>query len=123
MTIQLKRIYEEPTDNDGIRVLVDRLWPRGVSKDQAKLDVWLKDIGPSHELRKWFKHDPVKFPEFTKKYQTELKSGEQNKAFKQLVEIVENNDQRITLLFASKEEKYNHVTILKEILDEVVEAF
>ena len=68
MNIKIKRIYDEPTKDDGKRVLVDRLWPRGISKDRAKIDLWAKDIAPSHELRKWFNHDPDKWIEFEEKY-------------------------------------------------------
>lgn len=117
MSVQMKRIYEDPSEDDGIRILVDRLWPRGVSKKKAKLDLWLKEIGPSHELRKWFNHHPAKFLDFKKKYQKELTSGEQNKALKKLVAIVQNNDQNITLLFATKEENYNHVVVLLDRLN------
>lgn len=116
MSIQMKRIYEESANNEGVRILVDRLWPRGVSKEKANLDFWLKEIGPSHELRKWFSHDPKKFPDFKKKYLDELTSGEQYNALQQLKEIVNNENQDIILLFASKEETYNHVAILKEML-------
>lgn len=121
MKINLKRIYKDPLKSDGIRILVDRLWPRGISKKQAKLDHWLKEIGPSHELRKWFKHDPSKFPVFKKKYQIELLKGEQYKAFQRLKKIIEEKDQNITLLFASKEENYNHTVVLKEMLNSVKE--
>jgi len=119
MAIQLKRIYESSAEDDGIRILVDRLWPRGVSKEKAKLDYWLKDIGPSHELRKWFNHDPDKFSDFKKRYQAELESGEQNKALKKLKAIVtEHKDQKnITLLFATREVSFNHVVVLLEILN------
>lgn len=116
MSVKIKRIYETPAADDGIRILVDRLWPRGVTKKKAKLDFWLKEIGPSHELRKWFNHDQAKFPVFKKKYQEELTNGEQYQALQQLKEIVNNKDQHVTLLFASKEENYNHVVVLKEVL-------
>ena len=77
MKINLKRIYEEPTKEDGIRVLVDRLWPRGLTKQKANIDLWLKDIAPSTELRKWFGHDPEKWKEFRKRYQKELKENKE----------------------------------------------
>lgn len=116
MVVKMKRIYEEATEEDGIRILVDRLWPRGVSKERARLDYWLKDIGPSHELRKWFSHDPVKFEEFKERYIEELSSGEQAEALAILKTIVKDNQQQITLLFAAKNEKQNQVHVLKRIL-------
>ena len=73
MAVRIKRIYDSPATSDGFRVLVDRLWPRGVSKEKAAVDLWLKDIAPSTELRKWFAHDPEKWPEFQKRYLRELK--------------------------------------------------
>src|SRR6478735_3785872 len=74
---KLKRVYEEPSPEDGLRVLVERLWPRGVSKERAELDLWLKDVAPSPELRKWFSHDPAKFKEFQERYAAELKEGKE----------------------------------------------
>lgn len=117
MTIYVKRIYEKAAKDDGIRILVDRLWPRGVSKENAKLDEWLKEIGPSTELRKWFNHESDKFAEFKKRYKNELKSGDQQKAFEKLTKIVEDHDQQITLLFGAKNEKENQAVVLKEILN------
>lgn len=118
MDIKVKRIYEQVSKDDGVRILVDRLWPRGVSKEEANLDHWLKDIGPSSELRKWFNHDPEKFNEFSKKYKLELQENEaQKEAFEQLTSILESGDKSFTLLFSAKEEKYNHVQILKSLLE------
>ena len=77
MKVNLKRVYEKPAKEDGIRVLVDRLWPRGLTKQKAKIDLWLKDIAPSNELRKWFGHDPEKWKEFRKRYQKELKENKE----------------------------------------------
>jgi uncharacterized protein YeaO (DUF488 family) len=77
MEINLKRVYENPTKEDGIRVLVDRLWPRGLTKQKAKIDLWLKDIAPSTGLRKWFGHDPEKWKEFRKRYRKELKKNKE----------------------------------------------
>ncbi|MFA1821774.1 DUF488 domain-containing protein [Virgibacillus oceani] len=117
MPVQIKRIYEEKNNDDGIRVLVDRVWPRGMSKADAGLDEWIKEIGPSSNLRKWFNHDPEKFAEFKKKYKDELQSGEQKKALDQLKDIIKKHRKDVTLLFGSKEEKYNQAAVLKEILD------
>ena len=111
-----KRIYEEPLKNDGYRVLVDRLWPRGVSKEKAQLDEWLKEIAPSTELRKWFDHDADKFDEFTKRYKGELTDREE--AVDYLFDMV--TKQQVTLLYATKDEKYNHAKVLKDFLEEQV---
>jgi uncharacterized protein YeaO (DUF488 family) len=75
MIIGLKRVYEEPLESDGTRILVDRLWPRGLTKEKAKVDVWLKDIAPTTELRKWFNHEPDKWPEFKKRYRAEINNN------------------------------------------------
>jgi len=112
--IQVKRIYEDREKAEGKRILVDRLWPRGVSKEKANLDLWLKEVGPSNDLRKWFQHDSGKFAEFKKRYLSELEEGSQKEALERLKEEVNN---KTTLLTAAKEMKYNHVQILKEILE------
>lgn len=110
MKIQLKRIYEEPDEKDGYRILVDRLWPRGVSKEKAHLDLWLKDIAPSTELRKWFNHDPDKWNQFQKKYLKELK--ENKEAVDTLKEHLKKGT--ITLLYAAKDEAHNEAEVLKD---------
>jgi len=112
-SIRIKRIYEEVYDQDGHRILIDRLWPRGVSKEEAKLDDWKKEIAPSEKLRKWFDHDPDKFEEFSKKYKEELKSKSEN--INSIREIAKEH--RVTLLFGAKDEKHNHAIILKEVLE------
>jgi uncharacterized protein YeaO (DUF488 family) len=112
--IKVKRIYEKAEDTDGFRVLVDRLWPRGVKKEEAKLDLWLKDIAPSDELRKWFGHDPTKWEEFKKRYKTEL--SPKRKLLDNLVEDAQGKD--ITLLYASRETEHNNVIVLKDVLEE-----
>ncbi|ASK62019.1 hypothetical protein CFK37_07525 [Virgibacillus phasianinus] len=117
MPVQMKRIYEDQEDSDGIRVLVDRVWPRGMSKEDAKLDHWIKEVGPSSDLRKWFGHDPDKFNEFKQKYKKELEDGDQHKALEELKEITKKHNKNVTILYASKEEKYNQASVLKEILD------
>lgn len=116
MGVKVKRIYEKVGEGDGLRVLVDRLWPRGVSKEKAKLDYWLKELGPSTELRMWFGHDPKKFEEFRKKYNKELQHGDKQKELKKLQAIAKENDHNITLLFSARNEEHNHVRILEEIL-------
>jgi len=112
-SFQIKRIYEEPADDEGYRVLVDRLWPRGVSKEDAQLDDWMKKITPSPELRKWFDHDPDKFEEFKKRYEHELASKDE--PVQKLLDIAEN--QKVTLLYAAKDETHNHAIVLKEFLE------
>jgi len=112
--IKLKRVYEQADDSDGFRVLVDRLWPRGVSKEEAKLNEWLRDIAPSDELRKWFGHDHDKWSEFERRYREELASKEE--LVNKLIEDAKGED--ITLLYASRETKYNNVVVLKNVLEE-----
>jgi|SRR5690554_2649851 len=111
-TVEIKRIYEAPSKNDGYRVLVDRIWPRGVSKEEAKLDVWIKEIAPSTELRKWFDHKPERFEKFKAKYRDELnsKDGELNK----LRAIMKSK--KLTLLYGAKNEEINQAVVLKELL-------
>lgn len=113
MTVYIKRVYDEPAVNDGFRVLVDRLWPRGVSRDKAKLSAWLKEIGPSNELRKWFGHDPAKFGEFKKRYQKELAA---NSAFTELEKIVKEN-QTVTLLYSAHDTEHNQAVVVKDYLE------
>ncbi|KAB8125894.1 DUF488 family protein [Gracilibacillus oryzae] len=116
--MQIKRVYEIAKEEDNVRILVDRIWPRGISKEKAYLNDWLKELGPSHELRKWFAHDPDKFDEFRKKYLHELeKDEEKREAFQQLRNYYEANNGNITLVFAAKEMEYNHVNVLKEKLE------
>ena len=111
MQIRLKRAYEKPGPQDGTRVLVDRLWPRGISKDEAGIDVWLKEIAPSNGLRKWFGHDPDKWEEFKRRYYCELNTHG-NEAVTKLAEIARKG--RVTLVFAAKNESFNNAQALKE---------
>lgn len=111
--INIKRIYEKAERGDGFRLLVDRLWPRGVSKDRAKLDLWLKEIAPSNALRKWFHHDPKKWPEFQKRYKAELKGN--GEAVQKLKEIVKKN-KTVTLLYAASDMEHNEAVVLKNII-------
>jgi len=111
--IATKRIYEDPANNDGYRALVDRIWPRGVSKEKAKLDEWMKEIAPSDELRKWFDHDPDKFDEFKKRYIKELE--DKSDLIKQLVE--KSEEKKVTLLYGAKDEQHNQAVVLKELLE------
>jgi uncharacterized protein YeaO (DUF488 family) len=110
--IKIKRIYNPPSKEDGFRILIDRLWPRGLSKEKAKIDLWLKEIAPSDQLRKWYGHDPKKWTEFRKKYFNELKDKDE------LVNLIARklNEETITFLYSSKEEKINNAVALKEYL-------
>ncbi|WP_432374637.1 DUF488 domain-containing protein [Lactiplantibacillus pentosus] len=115
MQLKLERIYTKPVDTDGYRLLVDRLWPRGISKVNAQLDDWVKEIGPSTELRKWFNHDPEKYPEFVKKYQAELDANPITTDFiRQVAEQLAK--QPVILLFGAKDETHNQAVVLQEYL-------
>jgi uncharacterized protein YeaO (DUF488 family) len=114
MSIRLKRAYDAPAANDGYRVLVDRLWPRGISKEDLGIDLWLKEIAPSDDLRKWFGHDPEKWDEFRKRYFKEL--DDQTDEVKQLADQVKQG--RVTLVFAAKDEEFNNAVALKEFLQQ-----
>nr|WP_244972278.1 DUF488 family protein [Mammaliicoccus lentus] len=116
VSCDINRIYED-YNKDNVRVLVDRVWPRGVSKEKANLDHWIKEIAPSDSLRKWFGHDPEKFDSFKKKYKEELKSGEQKEALDQLKDIYKENNGNVVLLYGAKDEKHNQAVVLKEFLD------
>ncbi|MCF7982532.1 MAG: DUF488 domain-containing protein [Pseudomonadales bacterium] len=113
MTIKIKRAYEKPDKEDGIRILVDRLWPRGLTKEKANIDIWLKDIAPSTELRKWFGHDPKKWNEFKKRYQSELKEHEES------VSILKAQLKKgtVTLVYAAKDEEHNEALYLKDLFN------
>lgn len=112
-----KRIYETPSETDGFRILVDRLWPRGIKKEKADINLWAKEIAPSNELRKWFSHDPEKYDEFKELYTKELNSNPQSQEFKDLY-LQKIKDLNVTLLYAAKDEKYNNAVVLKDWLDE-----
>ncbi|MDN5656557.1 DUF488 domain-containing protein [Brevibacterium sandarakinum] len=114
--VQVRRIYDDPVNSDGTRILVDRIWPRGISKDKAALDDWLKDLAPSTDLRKWYSHDPDKFDEFSRRYQEELDDDDHAEALTQLKEYAQKN--KLTLLTASKRDDISDATVLKKVLDE-----
>lgn len=115
MEIKIERIYTKPADLNGYRILVDRLWPRGISKVNAHLDEWLKEVGPTTELRKWFNHDVAKYPEFKNRYLTELKK---NPAYQDLLNTVREQlqNQNVILLFGAKDLQHNQAVVLKEQL-------
>ena len=112
--IKLKRAYAPVEENDGCRVLVDRLWPRGVGKQELNHDYWLKELAPSNKLRKWFDHDPTKFEEFRNRYLQELRN---NKQVKKLVSICQEHE-TVTLVYAAKDEEHNNAVALKAFLQE-----
>lgn len=114
--LTIKRIYEEPTKKDGYRVLVDRLWPRGVKIEHAKLDDWLKELAPSSELRIWFAHDPKKWKDFQAKYIIELKS---NESVEKHLPIFRTKT-CVTLLIAAKDTEHNHAKVLKSYLEKII---
>lgn len=113
-TINIKRVYDDKSKDDGYRVFIDRLWPRGVSKDEAHFDEWLKELAPSTELRKWFDHKPERFDEFSKRYKKEIQDH------KEEIDKLRNiaKSQKITLLFAAKNAEMNNAVVIKEILEE-----
>lgn len=113
--IQIKRIYDEPEEQDGYRILVDRLWPRGMTKERAHLDEWNKEVAPSDELRKWFGHKMENFEEFSRKYKAELKDkGEELQRIRELAE-----DKMVTLLYAARDTEVNHARVLLEVLEKL----
>ena len=114
-SIRTKRIYEVPDVNDGIRILVDRLWPRGIKKESAEVKAWEKEIAPSNELRKWFNHDPEKYPEFRRKYMEELDASEDAEKLLEFVKEHIKSD-NITLLYAAKDEEHNNALVLMDWL-------
>src|SRR5690242_5857794 len=113
MNIKLKRVYEKPDKDDGFRILVDRLWPRGLTKKRAAVDLWLKEVAPSTELRKWFGHDPAKWKQFQERYRKELRAGNDAIGF-----LKEKSKQgTITLLYGARDEEHNEALVLKTLLD------
>lgn len=113
MSIRLKRAYDEAASSDGRRILVDRLWPRGVSKEKAAIDDWPKEIAPSGELRKWFDHDREKWNEFRKRYRKELKDHSEE------LERIRGCASKgtVTLVYAAKDEKHNHALVLRDVIE------
>lgn len=114
MQIQVKRIYESAADDDGYRVLIDRMWPRGMAKRNAKLDAWHKDLAPSSELRRWFGHDRERWADFYKAYEKELDNSDPE-LFKELSQHAENEG--LTLLFAARDTECNNAVVLKHYLE------
>ncbi|PFG02809.1 DUF488 domain-containing protein [Bacillus sp. es.036] len=117
MSVILRRIYAEDPPVDGTRILIDRVWPRGISKEKAKLDDWMKEIAPSSSLRKWFEHDPDKFEDFKKAYQNEINESEMAQMKLQELKKMATNE-RLVLLFGAKDMTHNHAVVLKEMIEE-----
>lgn len=117
-TIRLRRIYDEPEKDEGTRVLVDRVWPRGISRDAADLDHWFKELAPSTELRKWFGHDPKLWAAFKQKYRQELEDDDKREKLKELVELAASGP--LTLLFGAKDTEHNQAVVLHEVLEEML---
>ena len=111
--IVIKRVYEPKSTADGYRVLVDRLWPRGVSKEKAALDLWMKDIGPSTELRQWFGHDSARWAGFQKKYRTELKN--KIEMLDKLKKLAKQHD-RLTLLYGARDQEHNEAVVIASLV-------
>ncbi|MFW6059238.1 MAG: DUF488 domain-containing protein [Phycisphaeraceae bacterium] len=112
--IQVKRVYEAPAKGDGLRVLVDRVWPRGMKKESAQIDRWLKEVAPSMELRKWFGHDPAKWREFKQRYHAELR--ERKETLRELLDEVKQRGGALTLVYSAKDEQHNNAVALREYL-------
>jgi uncharacterized protein YeaO (DUF488 family) len=112
---QVKRVYEKPDESDGLRILVDRLWPRGLTKEEAKIDKWLKDIAPSNDLRKWFAHRGERWQEFKRRYLEEVKDTKE--LLIQLKEL--ENNKKITLLYAAKDKERNNAQALLEFINKI----
>lgn len=113
MVINIKRVYETPETSDGNRILIDRLWPRGLTKEKADIYLWLKEIAPSSDLRKWFGHDPVKWEEFKKKYHAELKANKQ--VMQKLISEIKKEN--VTLVYGARDEEHNDAVVLKQYLE------
>lgn len=111
--LKIKRVYDPPSDDDGKRILIDRLWPRGLSKDEAQIDEWAKNVAPSTRLRKWFSHDPGKWGEFRQRFFAELDAEQEG--VDSIIAVARKGT--VTLLYGSKEERYNNAVALKELLD------
>ncbi|HTZ27130.1 MAG TPA: DUF488 domain-containing protein [Streptosporangiaceae bacterium] len=114
MDVRVRRVYEQPSPDDGARLLVDRLWPRGLSKANARLDEWVKDVAPSDELRRWYGHDPERFAEFRRRYESELREPGRAKALARLAEVASRGT--ATLLTATKDAEHSQAAVLAVLL-------
>jgi len=117
--LRVKRVYESKEAGDGTRILVDRLWPRGLRSEQAALDEWMKDVAPSDELRKWFAHDPAKWTEFKRKYTQGLAAPEKAALLKRIAKLAESGN--VTLVYAAKDTEHNNARVLEELIARAAE--
>src|SRR5690242_9416790 len=115
--VRIKRAYEAPDKSDGMRILVDRVWPRGMKKDKLQTTLWLKDAAPSDELRKWFDHDPAKWEEFRRRYLNELERPQAREMLNQLARTARKST--VTLVYSAKDERHNQALVLKEAIDQL----
>jgi uncharacterized protein YeaO (DUF488 family) len=120
MKIKIKRIYENYSFQDGFRILVDRLWPRGIKKEKAKIDLWFKEVAPSNKLRKWFGHDVLKWEEFKKRYKDEIKQNKES--LKKLIDIIKDK-KIVTLVYSAKDKEHNNAIVLKDVLERYVKIY
>lgn len=118
--IAIKRAYDPPSRSDGIRVLVDRLWPRGLRKPDLRLSQWMKEVAPSNGLRRFFGHDPARWQEFRKRYLTELESAEMAQPVAELVKLARR--EKLTLVYGAKDQVHNHTIVLKELLERKLQS-
>lgn len=118
MSFALKRAYEPPSEKDGRRVLVDRVWPRGVSKEALQLDAWYRDLAPSTQLRKWFGHDPERWPDFKKRYSAELRRPELRERLQELAALGKRG--KVTLVFGARDEEHNQAIVLRDVLKRLI---
>jgi uncharacterized protein YeaO (DUF488 family) len=115
--LNVKRVYEGKEASDGVRILVDRLWPRGLRSAQAGIDEWMKDVAPSDELRKWFAHDPDKWPEFKRRYTQELAAREKAALLKRIAKLAASG--KVTLVYAARDTEHNNARVLEELIAKI----
>lgn len=116
MPVKIKRAYEKPSADDGIRILVDGLWPRGLSKAELKIEIWEKEIAPSKELRNWYGHEPEKWPEFRRRFRAELEKSPRKEALGHLAEVAKQGD--LTLVFGTRDAEHSNAAVIAEMIEE-----
>jgi uncharacterized protein YeaO (DUF488 family) len=120
LALKIKRIYEKPSETDGERFLVDRLWPRGISQEAARLTAWLKDLAPSAALRQWFGHDPERWPEFQERYRAELQDADKTELLQKLADKARHGT--VTLVYGARDEAHNNAVVLQGLLEQYLKA-
>ena len=118
MSLNIKRAYEAPAAKDGRRILVDRVWPRGVAKDEMQLDGWYREVAPSTQLRKWFGHDPERWPEFRKRYVAELRRADVREQLQDLAKLARRG--KVTLVYGARDEEHNQAVVLRDYLKQLI---